>query len=244
MTKAVAYIRASTDEQHLGPEVQAASLAHWAKAHGITVVGTFRDLGVSGGKPIDKRPGLLAAVAALREHGATILWVYDRSRLARDVKVALTITEIVREDGARVLTSSDSPSSMPAVDDPDFMLNQGVRDLFSAHERAKIRFRTKAALAILKSKGRVYGRLPYGFRRACGHESHGKSDLRTAKCGTLVVDEGERDTLERIRALRSEGRGFTRIATRLNSLGILSKRGGRWYASSVKSVLDTAAAAA
>lgn len=244
MTKAVAYIRVSTEDQHLGPEVQEAALSRWAASHGVQVVGIFRDLGVSGGKSIDKRPGLQAAVTALQPADVTVLWVYDRTRFARDVMIAMTVTELVREQGARVLTLGDSPAVMPSVDDPDFQLNQGVRDLFSAHERAKIRFRTKAALAVLKSKGKVYGSVPFGSRRACNHTSHRKDDPRTPDCDRLVPDERERATLERIHVLRAEGRGFTTIATRLNKLGLPSARGGKWHASSVKSVVDTAAAAA
>lgn len=244
MTKAVAYIRASTDDQHLGPQAQEAALARWAESHGVEIVATFRDLGVSGGKPIDKRPGLRAAVAALAPADITILWVYDRTRFARDVMVAMTVTELVRDQGARVLTMSDSPAVMPDVDDPDFQLSQGVRDLFSAHERAKIKFRTRAALAVLKSTGRVYGRVPFGFRRACRHDSHGVDVVRIKNCDRLIPDDAQRETFDLIVSLRGEGLGHTAIATRLNARGLLSARGGKWYASSVKSVLDTAAAAA
>jgi DNA invertase Pin-like site-specific DNA recombinase len=243
MTKAVAYIRASTDEQHLGPEAQRAEFTRWLQANGAESAGIFNDW-ISGGTAIDKRPGLRAAVAALQPADVTVLWVYDRTRFARDVALAHTITDVVRRQGARVVTSSDSLSSMPAVDNPDFMLKRGVEDLFAEHERAKIRFRTKAALAVLKSKGKVYGCVPFGFRRACTHASHGKDDPRTPDCDRLVSDDGERATLERIRSLRSEGRGFTTIATRLNKLGLRSARGGKWYASSVRSVLLTADAAA
>jgi DNA invertase Pin-like site-specific DNA recombinase len=243
MTKAVAYIRASTDDQHLGPEAQEAALKRWAESHDVEVVSVHRDLGVSGGKPIDRRPGLQAAVAALAPADVTVLWVYDRTRFARDVMVAMTVTELVRDQGARVLTLGDAPSVMPSVDDPDFQLNQGVRDLFAAHERAKIRFRTKAALGVLKAKGKVYGRVPFGFRRACGHAAD-KCSKRGGDCERLVVDEREHNVLEEIQSMRADGRGLTAIANHLNRQGVRSKRGGKWYASSVKSVLETAAAAA
>lgn len=244
MTKAIAYIRASTDDQHLGPEVQEAALTRWADSHSIEIAGIFRDLGVSGGKSIDRRPGLRAAVAALAPDDVTVLWVYDRTRFARDMMVAMTVTELVRDQGARVLTMSDSPAAMPDVDDPDFQLNQGVRDLFSAHERAKIRFRTKAALAVLKANGRVSGTVPFGFRRACKHKSHRRRDPRTGKCDHLIPDEDQLVTLEKIHAMLAEGLRHTAIANRLNKMKLPAARGGQWYASSVKSVLDTEASAA
>ena len=76
------------------------------------------------------------------------------------------------------------------------------------------------------------------------HAAHGADVARTARCDHLVPDERQRDTLEQIRAFRGEGLGHTAIATRLNRMGRRSARGGKWYASTVKSVLDTAAAAA
>jgi DNA invertase Pin-like site-specific DNA recombinase len=240
--KIVAYIRASTEEQHLGPEAQEMALRRWASHTGAEVAAVYRDLGVSGGKPIDRRPGLQAAVAALRPAGATILWVYDRARLARDVMVALTVGELVREQGARVLTCGDNPAAMPDDDDPDFQLNEGVRDLFAAHERAKIRFRTRAALAVLKANGKVYGRVPFGYRRACAHADH-RGAPRDPECQRLVPDSAEQATLVEIQRLRGLGFGYTAIARRLNATGRPAARGGQWYASAVRSVLTTAAAA-
>ena len=58
-----------------------------------------------------------------------------------------------------------------------------------------------------------------------------------------VTALGQRDDVNCL-VIRAEGRGYTTIATRLNKLGLRSARGGKWYASSVKSVLDTADAAA
>lgn len=244
MVKAIAYIRVSTEDQHLGPEAQEVAFDRWLAANDVEDAGRFSDLGLSGGKSIDDRPGLLSAVTALRARGATVLWVYDRTRLARDVYVALTVTQLVQAEGARVLTASDSLAWTPAVDNPDFILRRGVEDLFAEHERAKTRFRTKAALAVLKASGRVYGRVPFGLRRACGHAAHPEGQERTADCGRLIPDTAERETFDRIDMLRGKGLGHTAIATRLNAEGRPSARGGRWYASSVRSVLKTAAAAA
>ena len=43
------------------------------------------DQGVCSVTPIDQRPGLVAALASLREHGAGVLVVAKRDRIARDV---------------------------------------------------------------------------------------------------------------------------------------------------------------
>ena len=52
------------------------------------MISVHEDLGLSGGTPLEKRPGLLAAPDALRQQAAGILLVAKRDRLARDVMIA------------------------------------------------------------------------------------------------------------------------------------------------------------
>ena len=75
---AVAYLRASKDEQRLSPEAQRATVEAWAAREGVQVVAWCVDQGVCSVTPIDGRPALLAALAALREHGAGVLVVAKR----------------------------------------------------------------------------------------------------------------------------------------------------------------------
>ena len=63
---AVGYVRVSTGEQRLGPKAQRQSLKQWCLANGVKLVAVFSDR-VSGAAGIDQRPGLLAALAALRD---------------------------------------------------------------------------------------------------------------------------------------------------------------------------------
>jgi DNA invertase Pin-like site-specific DNA recombinase len=68
--KAVAYVRMSTDRQDLSPDAQRAAISRWASAQGVAVVAWHDDLGVSGGTPLEERPGLLAAIEAIDANGA------------------------------------------------------------------------------------------------------------------------------------------------------------------------------
>ena len=54
-TLAVAYLRVSTDDQKLGPEIQRDQIGRWAAANGVTVLSWHFDEGVSGGTAIEKR---------------------------------------------------------------------------------------------------------------------------------------------------------------------------------------------
>jgi DNA invertase Pin-like site-specific DNA recombinase len=62
-------VRVSTQEQAesgLGLEAQRAAIEAAARRMGQQVAQVFEDAGISGAVPIDERPGLLAAVNALR----------------------------------------------------------------------------------------------------------------------------------------------------------------------------------
>lgn len=54
------YERVSTEEQTKGLSIdaQAAALESWIRDHGHVMIGHYTDAGVSGGKPIDKRPAM------------------------------------------------------------------------------------------------------------------------------------------------------------------------------------------
>jgi DNA invertase Pin-like site-specific DNA recombinase len=82
----IGYVRVSTDEQTLSVEAQREALSSWCQAHGATLGAVYTDVGISGGAPLEKRPGLLAALSALTKGWA--LLVLRRDRLARDTLTA------------------------------------------------------------------------------------------------------------------------------------------------------------
>ncbi|MBN1961710.1 MAG: recombinase family protein [Deltaproteobacteria bacterium] len=160
--KAIGYIRVSTEEQHLGPEAQRDAMKKWCKANNKIFVAVFSDLGISGGAPIDKRPGLISAIESLKEQQAGILLVAKRDRLARDVVIAAMIERLAERTGAKVLTTDGTGNG----DSPEAMLLRGIVDVFAQYERALIRSRTKAGLAVKKNRNERRGGLPFGFRLA------------------------------------------------------------------------------
>ena len=88
---AVAYLRASKDEQKLSPAAQRASIEAWAAREGIQVVAWCVDQGVSSVTPIDERPALGEALSAIQAHGAGVLAVAKRDRISRDVVLTVMV---------------------------------------------------------------------------------------------------------------------------------------------------------
>ena len=52
-TRAVAYVRMSTERQDLSPAAQRAAIERWAAGAGVAVVAWHDDLGVSGGTALE-----------------------------------------------------------------------------------------------------------------------------------------------------------------------------------------------
>jgi DNA invertase Pin-like site-specific DNA recombinase len=218
---AVAYLRVSTQEQDLGPEAQRAAISAWAERQGVRVVSYFEDR-LSGGTKVEDRPAMLQAFGALRASGAGLLVAAKRDRIARDVVVAATVEQMAREAGAKVVTAD----GVAVEDTPEGMLLRGLMDLFAQYERAVIRARTRAALAVIRSKGEQYTRrAPLGFR---------------FEDGRLVEDASERDMLARVRDMRSRGVSTARVANILNAEGRRC-RGGRWHVTTLARALRRAA---
>src|SRR4051812_28990262 len=90
-TLAVAYLRASTLEQHLSPDAQRATIEAWAQRHDVKVTSWHIDHGVSGGSDLDDRPALAQGLGALRESGSGVFVIARRDRLARDTGIAIAI---------------------------------------------------------------------------------------------------------------------------------------------------------
>ena len=210
-TKAIGYARASTSRQDLSPGAQRAAVEAWAAARGVTVVAWFEDLGISGGAELDKRPGLLGAIDALRTHGAGALLVARRDRLARDVLVNAMVERLCERVGARVQSADGAGNGAG----PEAALMRNIVAAFSAYERMLIRARTKAALALKRERGERTGTVRYGYRVA----DDGK---------TLLPDDHEQAVIARARELRTEGASLRAVGRTLLAEGMAPRKGRAW----------------
>ncbi|HEY1954374.1 MAG TPA: recombinase family protein [Polyangiaceae bacterium] len=217
---AVAYVRVSTSEQRNGPEAQRAAIEAWAAREGVDVAAWCTDQGLSGGKAVEARPGLLSAIAALSEHGAGILIVAKRDRVARDVVIAATVERVAADKGAIVVSAAGEGNGT----DPASQFMRTVIDGAAAYERALIRARTKAALAAKASRGERVGAVPYGFRVAADG----------VRLESVIAEQA---TIATARALRAD-RSLREVAAALTRRGLFSRSGRPFAASQVQRMLS------
>jgi len=223
-TQAIAYLRVSTDEQHLGMAAQRSAIEAWAVREGVTIAAWCQDFGISGGAELENRPGLLDALRTVRDRKAGLLVAHKADRVARDVYVSELVKRDLRDAGASLALVEGISG-----DDPISEMAGTVMDAFARLERRMIGARTKAALAEKRRKGeKTGGSAPYGFRLAA-------DGIHLEEHPVEVI------TLLRIRTLRATGMGGRRIAAALTAEGF-TPRGKRWDPASVQRIADTALA--
>lgn len=222
---AVAYVRVSTDDQNLGPDAQRAQIAAWAARQGVSVVAMFEDHGVSGAAELGDRPSLLAALAAVRTHGAGVLVAAKRDRIARDTVVAAMVERTAVAAGA-VVRTADGASDASG---PEGLMMRGMTDLFAAYERELIRARTRAALGVKRARGERIGGVPYGYELALDGVH-------------LVALEAEQGTIARARELRAQGWSLREVATSLAHEGRISRTRRAFDAKQIARMIEPAIA--
>ncbi len=221
--RSVVYLRVSTDEQAasgLGLEAQTHACHQWAEREGCPVAGAFTDDGVSGAAPIDKRPGLLDAIAALEP--GDVLLVAKRDRLGRDPIVSAMIESAAARKSCRVVSAAGEGT---ADDDPSSVLMRRLVDAFAEYERLLIRARTRAALAAKKRRGERTGQVPYGSRL----DGDGK---------TVLPDPAEAAVMAQVHGMHAAGRSLREIAKGLDAQGVRPKNGRpKWSHQSIAAIL-------
>ena len=107
---AVAYLRTSSGA-NVGPDKdsdkrQRAAIASFAKRAGFTLLDEFYDAAVSGGDPVDQRPGFAQMLQRLAANGAKTIIVESPDRFARDLAVQLATHDMLKGLGISIIPAS------------------------------------------------------------------------------------------------------------------------------------------
>ena len=211
--KFVAYYRVSTDRQGqsgLGLDAQKKAVADYLNGGTWQLVADFTEVETGkGSNALDRRPQLLAAIAACKKHKATLV-IAKLDRLARNIHFISGLME------AKV--------DFVAVDNPTAnKLTIHILAAVAEDEARRISERTKVALAAAKARGRVLG-------------SHGRDVL--APRNRAAADMFAAKVAPKVQALKARGLTVRQMAVELNDAGIPTPRGGRWHVASVHRLLQ------
>lgn len=189
------YCRVSTS-QHQSTEDQEHRLTQWAARAGHTVVGVYRDNGVSGARI--KRPGLGDLMTAARDHQIDTVVVTRLSRLCRNTKHLLDLVEEFEHLGLALVSIGEHIDTHS----PQGRLFVTMLGAVAEFERDLIRERVCDGLEKARRNGTKLGRprIPESIeRRICSMLSSGVTKVVIASQTGV-----HRDTIRRIeRDMRS-----------------------------------------
>jgi DNA invertase Pin-like site-specific DNA recombinase len=152
--RAATYTRVSTAEQPNGIAVQREAITAEAARRGWSITAGFEDNGFSAASMA--RPGITAALEALRRGDADVLVVAKLDRLSRSLSdFAELMARAQREGWSVVALDVDVDTSTPAGEALISILS-----VFAQFERRLISQRTKDTLALKASQGVRLGRPP------------------------------------------------------------------------------------
>ena len=223
MIKAIGYLRVSTSDQAkdgVSLDAQRARIEAWALGSDADLLAIHTDEGISGYK-MANRPGLLAALDDACGKKAALV-VHSLSRLARNTREALELSDRLAKSGADLVSLSERLDTTSAAGRMTFrllaVLNEFERDLISE--------RTRNAMQFARSQGKRVGNIPYGF-----NEVEGK----------LFKNEFEQDNIMLMRQLRRHGLSLRKVAVELEHRGILTKMGNeKWHPYVIQEIIRSA----
>lgn len=217
LPRAYGYVRVSTEEQvreGVSLRDQRAKIKAYAELHDLRLVKIFSDEGASG-KDLE-RPGLQQLLELTKDAKDESVVVYKLDRLSRRTRDLLFLIEdVFRQGNTRLLSLTEKIDTNTAMGKFFLTLMAGLAQM----ERELISERTRSALQFKKQKGERLGTTPLGYR--------------TRKDGALVPLPREMATVRRIKNMRRRAMSYGKIADVLNDEDVPTKRGGKWYASTV-----------
>jgi DNA invertase Pin-like site-specific DNA recombinase len=210
-TRAVGYIRVSTDKQvdhGCSLDAQQVKLEAYARLYDLDLVAVVIDAGVSA-KTLE-RPGLQRALGMLRKGEASALLVAKLDRLTRSVKdLGILVERYFASDKITLLSVADNIDTRTAAG--RLVLN--VLGSVAQWERETIGERTTEAMAHKRAQHeRTSLHAPYGFAVA----ADGK---------TLLPDAAEQSLLAAIREARARGLSQRAVVAELARKGFTTRKG-------------------
>jgi len=202
--KYVAYYRVSTKIQEYGIDAQANDVRSYVTRNHGDLIAEFSEK--ESGKKAD-RPQLIAAISKAKLDSATLIFS-KLDRVSRDAAFIFTLKAELDKAGVRIV----------CVALPDLnTLTLGIFATIAQHERETIAARTKAGLAVARSKGKQLG----------GYRGPQKAETRDAINAGIKNSVKNRDSSvwPTISALGADGKTDQQIADFLNATGQKTYKG-------------------
>lgn len=219
--KTVGYIRVSTDEQvndGVSLDNQRKRIEAFCIAKDWELVNIYEDAGKSG-KDLN-RDGVKKLIKDSGKGIFNAVVVYKVDRITRRQRdLWHLIDDVFEPDGIGFVSVNEPFDTTSAIGKACL----GMIGVFAQLERDLIAERTKDALKYKKEKGDYLGTVPLGYDIVDGELQEREDELAVVKYA---------------KKLRTGGYSLGKIAVTFNGEGVPTKRGGKWYRSTVRYLLN------
>ena len=191
-------------ERFVSPVDQEQRIRQWCDREGIALVGIFQELDVSGGRALERRPGLLPAVEHIEARTADVLVVAYFDRLVRSLATQTELlTRVEAAGGSVVAMDVGQVSTLTSAQ----WLSATMHGMMAEYMRRQIGEKTQSAKANAIERGvPTFPTIPPGYRRA--------------EDGRLVIEPTEAEHVRRAFEMRADGDSIFDIKAFLNANGI------------------------
>ena len=225
LKKVVGYCRVSTNNQKEEGtiELQEKSIKKYAEKNNCELVKIFKDDGVSGGSELENRPGLAELFSYVEKNKEVEgVLIFKLDRLARDLYIQEHLIKKLEGLNKKLISIKE-----PNLDSKDPMRKafRQFMGIVSELEKAFITMRLSGGRINKAQKGGYAG-----GATALGYETKDKK---------LIIHEKQAETIRMIFKMKRYKRmGLREIARELNEKGVPTTRGGKWYAGTIKYILE------
>ena len=218
--KAVIYARFSSDRQREESiEGQLRECHEYAEKNGITIIGEYIDRALSASKNTEKRLDFLRMIrdSSARQFEAVLVWKLDR--FARDRFDSAHYKHVLKKNGVRVISATESISEGPEGIILESLL-EGMAEYYSAELSEKVRRGQKENALKCRSNG---GGLAFGYRLNADR--------------MLEIDPATAPIVREIFRRYADGDTVKQILTDFNARGLKTSYGQPFHYSTFSAIL-------
>lgn len=222
MRTAAAYIRVSTEDQvEFSPDSQLKAIRKYAKEHDLILPEefVFADEGISGRKA-DKRPQFqrMIGTAKLKPKPFDVILLWKFSRFARNREDSIVYKSMLRKQcGIEVVSISEQ-----LTEDKTSILIEALIEAMDEYYSLNLAEEVKRGMSEKFSRGGVVSQPPFGYRM---------------QDGIFFPDENTAPIVQMIYREYLAGTPATKIARKLNDMGIRSRHGNPFENRTVEYIL-------
>lgn len=225
--QAIGIVRVSTTEQAQEERYsiphQRAHIAEECQRRGLDLVHIFEFV-QSGAKVLassgQERQKILEYI---KEYGVGVVVVHELDRLARSMLDTLLFVDELNRLGVAFISVHDGFDTTTAQG----QLQMHILSAFSEYFRKQLASKVMGGMAERARQGKPLGKIPYGYTMG---ESGYVIDPEPAKIVELIF-----------RWYLEENQGMRGIASRLNSMGVKTKKGNQWSHVTIRDILENEA---